>query len=224
MNLESYAARHQEATRTAHREARQKLQQSQRRQKRDHDLRLEERKYSVDDAVYRFNRSIVLGQSKKLPPIWSGPWIVTQVISSVLYRIANRKRSMVAHQDSLKLCSDRDLPIWLLRKRHELKGEYVGDRVLEQATDALGDFDEHGNGDDLGLENLFAEMTEEGLEQRSQTQDMPYGDEASPDVLNDDDPELFEDYIEIDDTPTGEYQDTRRRVIKRPTHLKDYGV
>ena len=58
-----YAARHQEAMRTAHREARQKLQQSQRRQKRDYDLRLEERKYSVCDAVHRFNRSIVLGQS-----------------------------------------------------------------------------------------------------------------------------------------------------------------
>ena len=41
-----------------------------------------------------------------------------------------------------------------------MKGEDVGDRVLEQATDALGDSDEHGNGDDLGLENLFAEMTE----------------------------------------------------------------
>ena len=104
-----------------------------------------------------------------------------------------------AHHDSLKLCSDRDLPIWLLRKRKELKGEDVGDRVLEQATDALGDSDEHGNGDDLGLENLFAEMTEEGLEQRSQTQDRPYGDEAGPDVLNDNDPELFEDYIEIND-------------------------
>ena len=39
----------------------------------------------------------MLGQSKKLQPIWSGPWIVTQVISSVLYRIANRKQSMVAH-------------------------------------------------------------------------------------------------------------------------------
>ena len=62
----TYAARHQKAMRTAHREARQKLQQSQRRQKRDYDLRLEERKYSVDDAVYRFNRSIVLGQSKKI--------------------------------------------------------------------------------------------------------------------------------------------------------------
>ena len=62
----TYAARHQEAIMAAHREAPQKLQQSQRRQKRDYDLRLEERKYSVDDAVYRFNRSIVLGQSKKI--------------------------------------------------------------------------------------------------------------------------------------------------------------
>ena len=38
----TYAARHQEAMRTAHREARLKLQQSQLRQKRDYDLRLEE--------------------------------------------------------------------------------------------------------------------------------------------------------------------------------------
>ena len=44
---------------------------------------------------------------------------------------------MVAHHDSLKLCSDRDLPIWLLRKRHEFRatlGVYVGDRVIEQVT------------------------------------------------------------------------------------------
>ena len=59
------AARHQEVMRTAHREVQQKLHQSQRCQKNDNDLRLEERKYSVCDAVYRFNRSIVLGQSKK---------------------------------------------------------------------------------------------------------------------------------------------------------------
>ena len=65
----TYAARHHDAMRTAHREARQKLQQSQQCQKRDYDLRLEERKYTVDDQVYRFNRSIVLGQSKKLQHI-----------------------------------------------------------------------------------------------------------------------------------------------------------
>ena len=57
----------------------------------------------------------MLEQDKKLQPIWSGPWMVTQMISSVLYRIASRKPSMVAHHDSLKLCSDRELPIWLLK-------------------------------------------------------------------------------------------------------------
>ena len=35
-------------------------------------------------AVYRFNRSIALGQILTHLLIWSGPWIVTQVISSVL--------------------------------------------------------------------------------------------------------------------------------------------
>ena len=131
---------------------------------------------------------------------------------------------MVAHHDSLKLCSDRDLPIWLLRKRHGLTGEYVGDRVLEHATDALGDSDEHGNGEDLVLEDLFAEMTEERLEQRSPTQEMHYGKEASPDDLNDNDHELLEDYIEIDDTQRETTRARGGRVIKRHSHLWDDGV
>ena len=53
---------------------------------------------------------------------------------------------------------------------------------------------------------------------------MPYGDEAIPDVLNDDDHELFEDYIEIDDTQRETTRPRGGRVIKRPTHLEDYGV
>ena len=149
----TYMAHHQEAMRTAHEEARQKLQQSQRRQKRDYDLRMEERKYSVMRFIDL--PVLVCWDKEKIQPIWSGHWIVTQMISSVLYRIANRKRSMVAHHDSLKLCSDRDLPIWLLRKRHELTGtlgEDVGDWVLEQATYALRDSDECGEGDNLDLE------------------------------------------------------------------------
>ena len=213
--------------RTAHSDAWQKLQKSQRRQKRDYDLRLVERKYYVCDAVYRFNRYIVLGQSNKLQHIWSGPLIVRQVISSVLYRIANHKRSMVAHHDSLKLCSDHDLPIWLLRKRHKMSGtlgEDVGDWVLEQATDALRDPDEYGEGDNLGLADLFAEKTEERLERTHRTQEMDSDDEGSPDVLNDDDHELFEDYMEIDDTQRETTRTRGGRVIKRPTQLNDYGV
>ena len=53
---------------------------------------------------------------------------------------------------------------------------------------------------------------------------MRFIDEASPDVLNDNDPELFEDYIEIDDTQRETTRTRGGRVIKRPMHLEDYGV
>ena len=53
---------------------------------------------------------------------------------------------------------------------------------------------------------------------------MHYGAEASPDVLNDDDHELLEDYIEIDDTQRETTRTRGGRVIKRHTHLEDYGV
>ena len=48
----THAVRHQGVMRPDHREARQKIQKSQRRQKQDYDLRLAERKHSVCDAVY----------------------------------------------------------------------------------------------------------------------------------------------------------------------------
>ena len=80
------------------------------------------------------------------------------------------------------------------------------------------------NGDHLGLEDLFAEMTEEGLEQRSQTQEMNYDDEASPVVLERRRSQLLEDHIEIDDTQRETTRTRGGRVIKRPTHLEDYGV
>ena len=54
-------------------------------------------------------------------------------------------------------------------------GEDVGDRVLEQATYALSDPEDYVRDGNLGLEDLFSEMTEEGLEQRPQTQEMGSG-------------------------------------------------
>ena len=79
-------------------------------------------------------------------------------------------------------------------------------------------------GENPGLEDLFAQVTEEGLEQRPQTQKTNFVDEAIPDILNDDDHELFEDYMEVDDTQRETTRTRGSRVIKRPTHLDDYGV
>ena len=128
----------------------------------------------------------------------------------------------------MKLCSDHDLPIWLQRERRELRGilgKDVGDRVQEQATDALRDPEDYGTGDNLGLEDMFVEMTEEeGLDQRTQTQEMDSDEETITDVPNDDDHELFEDYMEIDDTQPQTTRTRGGRVIKRHTHLNDYEV
>ena len=65
---------------------------------------------------------------------------------------------MVVHHDYLKLCTDRDIPIWLLKKTNELTGtlgEDGSDQIIEQATDALRDRDEYGEGYNLGLETCL---------------------------------------------------------------------
>ena len=56
-------------------------------------------------VLYRFNTSMLLWYCKKKQ--------YGQVFYSVLSCISNRKRSLVAHHDSLKMCDDRDLSIWL---------------------------------------------------------------------------------------------------------------
>ena len=55
---------------------------------------------------------------------------------------------------------------------------------------------------------------------------MDSSDEAISDVLNDDDHELFEDYMamEIDYTQRETTRIRGGRVIQWPTHLDDYGV
>ena len=78
--------------------------------------------------------------------------------------------------------------------------------------------------DNLDLEDLFAEMTEEALDQRPQTQEMDSGDETIADILNDDDHELCQDCMEIDDTQWETTRTRGGRVIKRHTHLNDYEV
>ena len=54
-------------------------------------------------------------------------------------------------------------------------------------TDALRDPEDYGRNDNLGIKDLFAEMTEEeGLEQRIQTKEMDSDDDVIIDVPNDD--------------------------------------
>ena len=115
---------------------------AQRRQKKDYDLKVLERKYNVGDVVYVINSSSKVGQSNKLKPIWKGPYLLIKVISPVLFRIKGHKREVVVHHDRLKPCMDRSIPMWMRRLRH---------RVLDLDETLPYQEDE----DELGLTTLF---------------------------------------------------------------------
>ena len=103
-----------------HELARKELKASQLVQKRSYDSRLHERKYDVGDVVYKLNTGSKRGEHRKLKSVWAGHLLVTGVLSSVLYRVKDRKRECVLHHDRLKMCEDRYLPMWIQRLRHNI--------------------------------------------------------------------------------------------------------
>ena len=104
-----------------HKQARETLQSSQRRQRKDYDLKVLERQYRAGDLVYLINSSTKVGQSSKLKSIWKGPFVITKVISPVLFRIKGRKVESVIHHDTLKPCGDRTVPMWVCRLRQSIR-------------------------------------------------------------------------------------------------------
>ena len=101
-----------QALESVHNLARKQLKMAQCRQKRTYDLKLSKHQYSPGDLVYKMAIA-TNGQHCKLSPTWAGPFLVTQVLSSVLYRLKSRNKEVVAHYDRLKLCQDRVIPIWM---------------------------------------------------------------------------------------------------------------
>ncbi len=74
-----------------HQQARDSLGAALMRQKRDYDLRLESRTYSLGDLVYLLNPAPKVGETKKLIPVWKGPFLISEVLASTLYRIQGKK-------------------------------------------------------------------------------------------------------------------------------------
>ena len=61
-----------------------------------------------------------MGQSRKLNPLFTGPYLVVKVLSPYLYRVRDRKKTLVLHHDRLKICEERAVPFWVRRRRHDL--------------------------------------------------------------------------------------------------------
>ena len=70
--------------------ARDTLESSQMRQKRDYDLEIKTQSYEAGDLVYKLDSAKKVGQSPKLEKVWKGPFLVVEVVSPVLFRIASQ--------------------------------------------------------------------------------------------------------------------------------------
>ena len=106
--------------RETHRIARNNLKGTLRTRKRDYDVKLNQATYEVGDFVYKINSATRKGVSKKLLPIYDGPFLVTRVLSPTLIEIEGQKKKKIVHHDKLKICRDRCIPLWIRRRRQEL--------------------------------------------------------------------------------------------------------
>ncbi|CAC5368131.1 unnamed protein product [Mytilus coruscus] len=79
------------------------------RQKKDYDTRVSQNQYSKGSLVYKFNQFC-----KKLTDKWLGPFVITEVVSSVLYKIRGRVKSEIIHHDKLKPYFSEDVPAWIV--------------------------------------------------------------------------------------------------------------
>lgn len=93
--------------------AREHLKTNVERQKRDHDTRLANNNYDIGSMVYKFDCTI----NKKFQSPWRGPYIITKILSPVVYEIREKTRTEVVHHDRLKPCN-KDPPEWTKTLTH----------------------------------------------------------------------------------------------------------
>ena len=196
---------------TVYQLARKNIQSFQMRQKRDYDLKLVEHQYKVGDFVYEIASATKVGQSSKLKKMWKGPFVVTKVLSPVLYQIKAKKDTRVVHHDRLKICLDRDIPHWLVHQRDPLiQGTRSTDSIptnVNNAHQALKEDKEELNSQ---KDNIFDEDNDVQMDMTNEEDNL---DESSLDGIQN----LFEDKHQEKTTSRG-------RRIKTPAYLSDFDI
>ena len=69
---------------------------------------LKQSHYEVGDIVYLIYSSAKVKDSKKLRPIYIGPYLAINVLSPILFKIKNKKREFVVHHDRIKPFNDKN--------------------------------------------------------------------------------------------------------------------
>ena len=78
------------------------------------------------------------GLSRKLCPLFVGPFIVKVVLPNDLYHVEGQRKEETVHHDRLHKCEDRALPFWIRRRTHldgcEKQGD--GDAIIAEGVNS----------------------------------------------------------------------------------------
>ena len=198
---------------------RSRLRLTQVRQKKDYDLRVNERAFEVGDLVYRLDSSTKVG-AKALKPVWKGPYIVTQA-NPPLYRLQNQRHDGVWHHDRLKLCRDRTIPLWIRRQRHQLFDQPLPDEPIQDEDPDLTLLDrEWGT---PPVDTTTAPSDQDKTPVKDKTELFPQAEPPTTPQSADGSNATAESAPQAR-TPGVEPRTRRGRPLRPPSHLADYDL
>ena len=93
MGVGQYITKLTKSLQEGHHIARENLRESQRRMKRNYDLRILEKPYQEGDRVYVLDNTAIKGKSRKLSAPWKRPGIISEKITPYLFRVQMGTRS-----------------------------------------------------------------------------------------------------------------------------------
>ena len=114
-SLDDFVAKLVANIQLAHETARETLKTTQAVMKKDYDIRTYERAYQVGYVVYVLDTSSTKGKCRKMKSPWKGPGVVTRRLIDYVYEIKLRRKLVSINHDRLKLCTDKQLPMWIQR-------------------------------------------------------------------------------------------------------------
>ncbi|CAG2196786.1 unnamed protein product [Mytilus edulis] len=123
----------QDKLKTIHEIARVSLGTAAKRQKRQYDKNVKRMDYSEGDLVRRYQPRTAKGVKKKLSRFWTGPWVIVEKLSNVLYKIKHSPNStpVIIHADNLKLYKGEKVPKWFKPQKTIVQAEMPNLQAFE---------------------------------------------------------------------------------------------
>ena len=78
------------------------------------------RELKLGDLVYQLDTATIKGKTRKSSPSWKGPGVVIEKLTPHLSKIKLKRVIITANHDRLKLCQDREVPVWAQRLSQQI--------------------------------------------------------------------------------------------------------